>query len=71
MDKLRIVYWLYYSGEPITSVVGDKGLSENAIYDLAISQHRSVPLCGPLELPFEKELKIRKSRIVTYPPGPH
>lgn len=64
----RITYWLYHGGEPIASVRGEPGLSEDDVRYLAIRDHQRVPLCYPLA-PFEHQARLQRATVRIFDGG--
>lgn len=60
-----VTYWLYWDGEPITSVRGPEGLSRREVIDKALAQHDRVPLVDPNLAPFEYRHRLLHAQVTS------
>jgi len=62
---MKTLYWLYYDGRPLMSLLTQAGLSDNEVRGIAYARHERIPL--PIEglVPFEVANRIRFSEVRT------
>lgn len=66
-EEPKVVYYLYYKGEPIYSILLEEGLNHEDVKRLAIERHKRVPLSMPDHAPGDFEMVLERSRVEEFP----